>query len=69
MRKNPRRHAVRRPVKMPEPNDARYTTNMERIFYEPHYEARHLPVRTLSVEGVSPRVLAEFDAWTREEEF
>jgi hypothetical protein len=54
---------------MPEPNDARYTTNMERIFYEPHYEARHLPVRTLSVEGVSPRVLAEFDAWTREEEF
>lgn len=60
-----RRHYPRRPVKMPEPDDVLWMRTTERVLYNKHLA---WPVRRLSVEGVSPRVLAEFGAGQAEEE-
>lgn len=47
--------------------DARLNAAVERVLYEPHYRARALVVRKLSCEGVTSRVLREFEAWMDEQ--
>ncbi|SRR6266498_2478705 len=55
-------------VSEPESSDASYQRTTERVIYAPHYARRGYTLRRLSVVGVTPRVLAEFQRWEEEQE-